>query len=640
MGFSVFFLMDPTTTAASLSSNVNKQKGQDRTAETREGVASEKLPELTLKMKDDDLIKLTRQWREEWDESQVKEQWETKYKENEDYWLGKQFEKVQADKDRANVDNVIFEAIETYIPQATQRNPEPIISLTNESDHENPTFEAFVEKVKERVVDVADKNKMRLKLKRGTRHWSLYLIGVAKFGWDLNKDIPLVRIIRPTRIILDPNAIIDDDGYSGGRIGEIRNMSASRLLAIIGDGRDGTSVAARKAISEITSKKEGTDIQFIEWWTPEYFCWTLGETVLLKRRNPHWNYGTEATEASIDEETGDTTPAQKAQPGINHLPVPDMPYRFLTVFNLGKQPMDETSLIGQNLANQDRINTRNKQIEKNVKRMNGGMVVSMERSGLSESQAKGVSDALRNGGVVLIPNGTPREAIDTYNPGPLPADVYVDRNDTRERLRSIFGVKGSSQAGLEDEKTVRGKIISRSLDGDRIGGGVSEYIEQFADDIYNWFVQLLYVYDDAFQFIPGAEPPPISVSVKEGSLLPKDSISIANQALDLAKMNRISTIDLMKRLEMPNPEELAANVWLEQNAPHILYKDNPMVQEALGIMAAQNEAQMAAEAQAQAPEGAPPQAPQGQPDIAMGPSGAESGDQRSLLGQIPQGPGP
>ena len=34
------------------------------------------------------------------------------------------------------------------------------------------------------------------------------------------------------------------------------------------------------------------------------------------------------------------------------------------------------------------------------------------------------------------------------------------------------------------------------------------------DDIYNWLVQLLYVYDTGFQFVEGAEPPRLSISVK------------------------------------------------------------------------------------------------------------------------------
>ncbi|MBI4991590.1 hypothetical protein HZB96_05885, partial [Candidatus Gottesmanbacteria bacterium] len=244
--------------------------------------------------------------------------------------------------------------------------------------------------------------------------------------------------------------------------------------------------------------------------------------------------------------------------------------------------------IQQNLSNQDLLNKRNKQIDKNADGMNGGMVVSLARSGLTQAQAKNVTSALSKGGTVVIPDGAPREAIDRYPAPGLPNDVYNQLVDIRSRLRDIFGVSGATPAGIRDETTVGGKIITKSLDTDRIGGGVTEYLEQLSDDIYNWILQLLYVYDTDFQFIPGAVPPKVSISVKEGSLLPKDSIAIANQALELARINRISNVDLYKRLDYPNPEEMAANIWLETNAPQLLYRDNQLVQEALAM---QQEAQ-------------------------------------------------
>jgi len=250
-------------------------------------------------------------------------------------------------------------------------------------------------------------------------------------------------------------------------------------------------------------------------------------------------------------------------------------------------------LIVQNLANQDVVNKRNKQIDKNTDNMNNGLVVSLGRSGLTQPQAKGVSEALRNGGVVIIPDGAPKEAIDHFQASSLPADVFNDLADKRNRLRDIFGTSGSSASGASQEKTVRGKIINRSLDTDRIGGGISEYLEQFADDIYNWFVQMNYVYDSAFQFLEGGVPPKILVSVKEGSLLPKDSTSIANQAIELAGAGKMATVDLYKKLEYPNADELAANAWLEVNAPELLYGENPMVQQAIQLQqqAAQAEAE-------------------------------------------------
>lgn len=573
------------TAYETLGADINKSKLSPE-SEIKEGVVSNKLPELTLEMEDSEIIKLADKWEKDWKESPKKQEWEKQIEDNENYWLGKQFDSVRADKTRPMVDNLIFESLETYLPQATRRNPEPLVTLDAREDS-TPEKLQYVDKVKHRLGDLADKNKLRLKLKKSARHWAIYMLGVAKFGWDLDKDMPIVRIVRPKKIILDPDATIDEDGYTGNRIGEYRKLEASKIYAIAGDE---ISPETKKFMDDMIKDDTATEIQFVEWWTPTYMCWKLGSHIIMKKKNPHWNYDQTEMAENVDD-YGNVTQVPNEIAGINHFPSPEMPYKFLSIFNLGDQPMDKTSLIGQNLANQDLINKRNKQIDKNADSMNGGMVVSLGRSGLTQSQAKGVTEALRKGGTVIIPDGSPREAIDRYPAPGLPNDVYNQLADTRSRLRDIFGVKGSSQAGLESEDTVRGKILSRGLDTDRIGGGVSEYLEQFADDIYNWFVQLLYVYDSAFQFVGAGTPPKIVVSVKEGSLLPKDSTSIANQALELARMNRISNLDLYKRLEFPNPEELAANVWLEVNAPQLLYKDNPLIQEALRIQQAQKQAE-------------------------------------------------
>ena len=586
-------MTDQTAGYISLGADINKV-GPKGVPDTAEGVVSQKLPELELSMSDEDIGKLTKKWEKAWTESDAKTRWDTMTAENEKYWLGEHYEVPKGEKTRPNVDNLMFESLETYLPQVTRRNPEPLITLAAGVDKDVPANQQYVVKVKDKLADLSDDNVIRLKLKRAARHWAIYLLGIAKMGWDLDRDIPVVRIIRPKKIILDPDATVDEDGYTGQRIGEYRKMEASKLLSIL----EGDSEKNAKAITFIKEKvgtELGTELQFIEWWTPTYMCWTLEEHVLRKSKHPHWNYDSSSESTTVDD-YGNETPTTVEKLGVNHLPCPTMPYEFLVVFNLGDQPMDRTSLMGQNLANQDRINKRNKQVDANADNMNNGLVVSLARSGLTEAQGKRVTAALRKGGVVCIPDGNPAEAV--YRPATpgLPADVYNDLVDTRTRMRDIFGTRGSTPSGIESESTVRGKIISRSLDTDRIGGGVSEYLEQFADRIYNQLYQMLLVYDADFQFLGEAKPPKIRISVKEGSLLPKDSTTIANQAIELATGGKMAILDMYKRLEYPNPEELAANVWLEVNAPQLLYKEDPRIAEALGMQAAQAEADTAAKA--------------------------------------------
>jgi len=599
----------------SLGRNINKRSG-DLIQENAEGVIGVMLPELTLDMDNDKLVELSDAWEKAWNDSDVKSKWTAAGDENEKYWQGEQYEKPVIDKRRPDIDNVIFEGLETYLPQVTRRNPEAMVQLAVGVEQSAPN-QAFAHALQLELAELADDLKMRLKLKGAARHWSLRLVGAIKFGWDLDNDRPAMKVVRPTKLILDPTATVDEDGYTGARIGEHRKLAANTLIALIKDEPE--SAENTKYIEEMAKHELATEIGFIEWWTNEYLFWKLESRVLMKRKNPHWNYDQEAAPSVVTGDNGQVVQAESApemasatpelpqgapampqlpeQPaaapagpvkGVNHFASPRIPYILLSVYNLGKQPVDVTSNIGQNLANQDRINKRNRQIDKNADTANNGLVVSLERSGLNADQAKRAANALRAGGVVAIPTGNAQEAV--YKPpmSELPVYVYNQLVDTRQRVRDIWGIRGSSPAGIENETTVRGKVLNRGLDTDRMGGGISEILEQYADDAYNWLVQMLFVYDERFQqaIASGTPLPKVKISVKEGSLLPKDSTTIANQAIELATGGKMSIVDMYKRLDYPNPEELAANVWLEANAPELLFKDDPRVQEVIKARAA------------------------------------------------------
>ena len=72
----------------SLGDDTNKSK-KSLDSENKEGIVSEKLPELTLDMSDEEIVKLADKWEKDWKDSPVKSEWERQIEENEKYWLGK-----------------------------------------------------------------------------------------------------------------------------------------------------------------------------------------------------------------------------------------------------------------------------------------------------------------------------------------------------------------------------------------------------------------------------------------------------------------------------------------------------------------------------------------------------------------------
>jgi len=65
----------------------------------------------------------------------------------------------------------------------------------------------------------------------------------------------------------------------------------------------------------------------------------------------------------------------------------------------------------------------------------------------------------------------------------------------------------------------------------------------------------------------------VCVSVKEGSLLPKDEFSEASNAVMLAGINKIDDISLFDKLGFSNPQESAERLYMQNTAPQLLYPE-------------------------------------------------------------------
>ena len=523
------------------------------------------LPELTLSMSDEELLNLKNDWTKEWEKYEpiIK-----KYQEkNEQYWLGNQ---LKEGTESSTVDNLIFESLETFLPIATRPKAEPLV----ESDNTEAGNE-LSNRVRQMIVYTADRLQFNIQMKQVARYWALYMLGVMKVGWSMRENDITCKPIRPQKLILDPNATIEMGEYTGYYIGEYLDSQASDLIIRF----------PNKAgyIKDKVKGKMGTKVPYIMWTTDDYVFWTMDNEVLAKNKNPHWNYETQVPE-TIDD-LGQPIPAT-TKPGNNHFKNRKKPYIFLSIFNLGKHPFDDTNLVQQNIGLQDLVNKRLEQVDKNADNANGGLAISGDS--FTEQQAQKAAKAKRKGGVIWVPTGPVSNAVTELNGSSLPSFVYESLIDYRNELRNIFGTRGSTPQGTIGEQTVGGKQIIKGQDTDRIGGGISTYLEQFSDQVFNWFVQLMYVYYDEEHSasVVGQErakeyvtlinsdfTSKLSVGVKEGSMVPHDPVSQRNEAVVLWGQNGIDPITFFDRLEFPNPRESAKNLYLWMSDPVALFPD-------------------------------------------------------------------
>jgi hypothetical protein len=486
------------------------------------------------------------------------------------YWLGNQkseaFDVSDTQQSRQDlVDNLIFKAVETFLPIATRANPDPLVTA-DPSD----LSQQMAKDIQVALVDWADNVKFRRKLARATRNWTWGRIGVLKVYWEPHTKAIKVDVINPKRMMFDKDGYVDEGGvFVGEWEAEKKKATADKLIEMFPKKKD--------AILAKAKDKLGTKLEYIEWWdkSSDLFFTIDDNLVLGKYKNPNWNY--DGTVKEKDPDTG--AEIETEVQGTNHLKERTSPYRYLSVFSTGLQPHDETSLILQNIGLQDSVNGTLRQIEKNVQSMNNGMVVSGKS--FTEDQAAQASSALRRGVSIRVPNGDVREAVQRFPAPPLPADVYSHLQDSRQQIEDIFGTSGSTPQGLEGTDTVRGKVLVNQMDSSRIGGGITECIEQLADSVYNLVVQFMFVYYDEEHFITTAGAvagtelitlknanfpllKTLSVTVKEGSLVPKDPLTQRNEAVDLWSENAIDPLSLFKKLDFPDPVQATQQLILWQ----------------------------------------------------------------------------
>lgn len=545
----------------SLFAKFNKKKGSGD-EEKQDGLI-ESFGEFTLEMEDEELNELKRSWEVSYNGSLTKARIHEVGDICERYWIGKQFPDTEYENGkRPLTDNITFEALETGIAQWTQQNPQPIV-MADDSDE----MKGVGDKIHMSLEFLAQHNDLKNILRDGTRNWAIRFLGVWQISWDGKDEEISVDAVNPKDLILDKNGYIKNAEYHGSFIGRKMYDTAQNLITRFPDKEE--------AIRQECGDKLGSLLGYTQWRTEEFVFYSLKDIILLKHKNENWNY--DQTTQGIDENGQPTT---QTIPGQNYFKHPKIPFVFLSVFNLGDEPADKTSLIAQGLVTQDNINKGLKQYDRNVDKINGGLFV----NGLmfNKEQAAQAAEANRQGRTIVTP-GDPHQAVMWAEQHEIPETVYQRITDDRARFMQRFGVYGSTPTTSSQEETVRGKVIASDQDSSR-SSQITQALEVASAKIFEQFYQFIHVYWDAPHWVSVIGPNnavqmlqfeaanipvghEIGITVQNGSMVPQDELSIYNEAMQEWENGVSDPLSYFEKTKDPNPQERAIKL--------MVFKTNP-----------------------------------------------------------------
>jgi hypothetical protein len=539
-----------------------------------EGVQGTLIDELDLSTPDAELLDIAKTIEADYAPYEAKIR--PKQNANRQYYLGRQNEGSSI-VDEAVSANLIFEAVETFLPAALAKNPEPVVWSDDTKEGQ-----ALADDTKTMLQYHADVLVLRRKLAKMVREWSFDYLGAIKHGWDARiEDITSdVRDVKD--FIFDKDGYIDEYGDYIGILGERMKVTADELVKMF--------PKSKSLVTILVDGMMGTKVTYTEWWSDEYCFYTFKGFILKKLKNPHFNYAKEVVDYDID---GNET--KVSEPGKNHFARAKKPYTFLAVFTSGKQPHDVTSLIEQNIPNQRRITKRTEQLDYNLSRANNSDVFSEDN--FNQETAKQAAVGMTKGHPILIPKGKPiGEALARLTAPSVGAEFFRELENSKQDLRSIFGTQGISSQAPTENTTARGMILNQQFDNTRIGGGIGDAIEQVADNIFNYWTQLYHVYYDVphmasimgqLRAVEYTEmhsqgfDKKLVVSVSADSMKSHDEITEMNQALSLWQAGAIDPKTLLTRLNFPDPQTTAEstvlwlidkNLYLQMNFPELAQK--------------------------------------------------------------------
>jgi hypothetical protein len=632
---------------------------------------------LALDIPDDDLVEIIDR-RIEQTRHFYKEKYDlyTRRQQNETFLFGRQIAELEAagklkDYESRNLDNILYEIEATIKPLAMSQLPDMLVTPGQETDESREVAELLTMAVNSDV----RKRKNRYVLGLAFKHNPTYYVGVIKCRWNPQLaggmgDYEYI-VIHPELIDFDHTAT-EPDADMMKYVSQIVHSTVEEVVMQFPKTKEKFYAELRKegVMGELDEepnwKALATTVDYREVWFTDYekvgdewrrvegVCWKYKECILGKMKNPYFDYegeeklftyedpSLESTKRQLSYEemqmslvTGEFPPfVEQEQVYHNYFQMPRKPFFFMTYDQWGKQPLDETSRIEQNIKNQQSYDGRNKQIIETLDQR--GHHVWSKESGLNAADVQKMDH--NNPDEDYLVSGNVKEVHDFVQAERPDQAEFADLDRTQQRMYAIAG--SSAIRGEIESDVATTNQIARESNYTRADDLVEDTINPAAEWMAVWALQMIKTRytKEHFRKILGKKGEVIFLKlhqdlVEDGmEVMIKasgtDKMKRQNNAMEMAKMKLTDPLSFFEDMDMDDPEGRTARL-ITFNSAMPLYlsafvETGPTATpELIAKLQAITMSQQAAQPMGQ--PGMPPGAPGQPPGGPQGPSAQDTG---------------
>jgi hypothetical protein len=457
--------------------------------------------------------------------------------------------------------------LETVIPIATQKSPEPEIKVRSLQGIGSPKR---ISQIKRNTAEFLKTfweydAYMQKRMEQGLRNY--YCQGYIAVKYLFNPALGTYEVYIPKMgSLIFPILDTCDPDQIPFMIEKVSDRYGDLISKFFKD-EDGQIDETRVADFKLILGKDCADddkIDYIEYWEKELVSWQYKDFNLGIEPNPNFNRGVEGAESEV----------------VNHFKFPKIPYIIENVYSFGDKIADDTTPIETTKSLANNVNRTKRQIDLNQDDSNGQAIYNADY--LSAADIDGADRSRQNKIIARSQNGDPVQIgnVMTYvSARGIGPEAINNMAHSEMQIDNEFGTHSVTRGEQQMTETATGRQVLKDSDKEK-NSPITRMIERLSQKLFDALIQMIYVFgdEDYILFDEKADPSvetsvsrklfegyEVKVQVKDGSTVPRNPAVMKAEIVDLTKNGLAALVDMYKDLGYDDYEGRAKRVFMERD---------------------------------------------------------------------------